>query len=536
MGDGSKIEADSGLTATVAAPCEDGVAAAVVALPDGAEAEAPASGGWRRDALDRLRALGAGGADILGRKVEQFSEFIGYTHFRRPPVQEPHGPPPQRRAPPAAAAPVAAAPAAPARPPADAALDIINAAIASTPAKGQVVLPGDVPALAELLAAPPPRGDLEVLDQLCACFGKDTRLSSNRLLLAVARNLATNFGRPGRLPMASRQAWQMLDPVLYVDECAGQLAAICNFILGWQKDSSEFLILEFAETQLVQYFFENLHPRHHGGLLLKVMQFKALSTQRLGFVRRIPARVEQIVKAMEPGPALEYIKDTLLLLEHLARPDGFPPIVSEATAAQAKVTALAAKFSPQVELRMAQPAEAPAAPPPVAAPPPPPAPAPQVVVAPPPPQPVAAVPPPPPPIEAPQLPPAPTAAPPQTLPVPTVPPRRLGQDQKTEAVLRVLRGESLEAVAASVGTRPQMLAQWQARFLEAGSAGLVRRRKDATVEQLRAKVTDLLAVIGNLSSDAGRKMPLALPSPSPQPQPQYIDVTPKEVRRSRRKR
>lgn len=478
-----------------------------------------------------LRAAGRRGSAFLDRSFTQFADFIGYTHFRRPTVKSATdgGAPPRPTStavesgerPGAASSPTQGV---------EATLAIVNAAIAATPPKGQVLLPSDMAALANLLSDPPTGGDLEVLDALGACFGKDPSQASNRLLLAVARNLSRTFGRQGRLPMACRQAWQMLDPVLFIEEFAGQLAAICNFVLGWQADNAEFLILEFAETQLIQHLFESQHPRQHGALLVKVMQFKALSGQRMGIIRRIPARVELAIRGLERPAAIDYVRDSLLLLDHLARPDGFPPIVAEATAAHAKLTALAtARFAPQPQLRMAEPGQpqAPAAAPaPVSAPAPQAAPAP-APAAPPPPQQVMVAPQPAPQQVAPapqpvaviqQVAPAPPPLPTPQMAVVVSGNRRLSQNQKTEAVLRVLRGEPLEVVAASVGTRPQVLAQWQSKFLEAGASALVRRRKnDPSVEQLKAKVTDLLAAIGELGIEVVQPAPyrpLALPAPS----------------------
>lgn len=67
--------------------------------------------------------------------------------------------------------------------------------------------------------------------------------------------------------------------------------------------------------------------------------------------------------------------------------------------------------------------------------------------------------------------------------------------KKRAAVLRLLRGESLETVSREVRVTAVRLARWRDDFIEAGSAGLVARPTTPVEIQLRkaqAKVGELM--------------------------------------------
>jgi transposase len=59
---------------------------------------------------------------------------------------------------------------------------------------------------------------------------------------------------------------------------------------------------------------------------------------------------------------------------------------------------------------------------------------------------------------------------------------RMSRQRKTAAVLRLLRGEDLEAVSRSLGVTAATLSEWRAAFLSAGEAALVT--KSASSEEL----------------------------------------------------
>ncbi len=66
--------------------------------------------------------------------------------------------------------------------------------------------------------------------------------------------------------------------------------------------------------------------------------------------------------------------------------------------------------------------------------------------------------------------------------------------RKTEAVLRILRGEALDALSRELGVTAATLAQWRDRFLAAGQAGVRSHPTDARevdVARLRAKIGEL---------------------------------------------
>ena len=71
---------------------------------------------------------------------------------------------------------------------------------------------------------------------------------------------------------------------------------------------------------------------------------------------------------------------------------------------------------------------------------------------------------------------------------------RWSSRRKTEVVLRILRGEALDALSRELGVTAATLAQWRERFLAAGQAGVRSRATDARDEdlaRLRAKIGEL---------------------------------------------
>jgi hypothetical protein len=74
-------------------------------------------------------------------------------------------------------------------------------------------------------------------------------------------------------------------------------------------------------------------------------------------------------------------------------------------------------------------------------------------------------------------------------------PERLWAERKAEAVVRVLKGESLETVSREIGVSVANLSEWRDAFLAAGTAGLRTRRTDPLEVELRdakAKIGDLM--------------------------------------------
>ena len=72
--------------------------------------------------------------------------------------------------------------------------------------------------------------------------------------------------------------------------------------------------------------------------------------------------------------------------------------------------------------------------------------------------------------------------------------RRMTAGRKRDAVLRLLRGESLEIVARELAVTAADLSGWRDAFLDAGSAGLQSRARDdrdETIDPLRTKVGEL---------------------------------------------
>jgi transposase-like protein len=66
--------------------------------------------------------------------------------------------------------------------------------------------------------------------------------------------------------------------------------------------------------------------------------------------------------------------------------------------------------------------------------------------------------------------------------------------RKAQAVLRLVRGESLERLSRELGVTAARLSQWRERFLASGEQGLVSREpdvRDEEIARLRAKVGEL---------------------------------------------
>jgi len=73
-------------------------------------------------------------------------------------------------------------------------------------------------------------------------------------------------------------------------------------------------------------------------------------------------------------------------------------------------------------------------------------------------------------------------------------PQRWSAKQKTEVVLRLLRGEDLESVSREIQVLVHELEDWRRVFLNSGSQGLKRTGRDPTERELirtRAKVGEL---------------------------------------------
>ena len=71
---------------------------------------------------------------------------------------------------------------------------------------------------------------------------------------------------------------------------------------------------------------------------------------------------------------------------------------------------------------------------------------------------------------------------------------RFSSRRKSEAVLRLLRGEELDALSRELGVTAATLSQWRERFLAAGRASLTSRPADECDEEihrLQAKVGEI---------------------------------------------
>src|SRR5262245_27790481 len=73
-------------------------------------------------------------------------------------------------------------------------------------------------------------------------------------------------------------------------------------------------------------------------------------------------------------------------------------------------------------------------------------------------------------------------------------PGRFSARRKTETILRLLRGESLDTLARELGVTAATLAQWREVFLGGGQTALKSRpadERDDEIQRLRAKVGEI---------------------------------------------
>ena len=74
---------------------------------------------------------------------------------------------------------------------------------------------------------------------------------------------------------------------------------------------------------------------------------------------------------------------------------------------------------------------------------------------------------------------------------------RFSAQRKTEAVLRLLRGEDLETLSRELGVTAATLCSWREAFLDGGKAALKSRPADDRDEQ----IARLQAKVGQLTMD-----------------------------------
>lgn len=72
---------------------------------------------------------------------------------------------------------------------------------------------------------------------------------------------------------------------------------------------------------------------------------------------------------------------------------------------------------------------------------------------------------------------------------------RFSSRKKTDAVLRVLRGEDLDLLSRELGVTAATLSEWRDQFLASGQAGLKSRAADGREDELAR----LKALVGDLT-------------------------------------
>lgn len=90
---------------------------------------------------------------------------------------------------------------------------------------------------------------------------------------------------------------------------------------------------------------------------------------------------------------------------------------------------------------------------------------------------------------------------------------RFSTRKKTEAVVRLLRGEDLDVLSRELGVTAAKLSEWREVFLAAGGASLKSREPDAKDEEiarLKAMVGEMTMRL-ELSREAVRRLKDGLP-------------------------
>lgn len=79
--------------------------------------------------------------------------------------------------------------------------------------------------------------------------------------------------------------------------------------------------------------------------------------------------------------------------------------------------------------------------------------------------------------------------------------RRWSAKRKREVVLRLLRGESLDALSRETGQPAGELSRWREEFLAGGVTALKRRTKDPKVAALEKEIKGAKRLVGDLMMD-----------------------------------
>jgi transposase-like protein len=79
--------------------------------------------------------------------------------------------------------------------------------------------------------------------------------------------------------------------------------------------------------------------------------------------------------------------------------------------------------------------------------------------------------------------------------------KRWSAKHKQEVVLRLLRGESLDALSRETRQPASVLSQWRDEFLEGGLAALKRRTDDPKIAALEQELKRAKRLVGDLMMD-----------------------------------
>ena len=98
-------------------------------------------------------------------------------------------------------------------------------------------------------------------------------------------------------------------------------------------------------------------------------------------------------------------------------------------------------------------------------------------------------------------------------------PGRFSVRRKTEAILRLLRGEPLDTLARELGVTAATVGHWREQFLTGGQAALTSRPaddRDEELQRLRAKVGEI-TMNNELLLERCQRLEATLPLPRRRP-------------------
>lgn len=194
-----------------------------------------------------------------------------------------------------------------------------------------------------------PEEDFKALDEVRRQWGRVDGSVRCLHLVRAALRLASWVGSPRSRPLAALAAWNLLDPSLMGDAAQACLSRIMDGLLAEQASSSDLVVLDPVEVELIGILYERLNPENPEDLvqMRRLMELKMLSVSRLGLLRRFPTRVKRLVKSGVPAAkASAWARAAAEHLDGLAQTAGWELLREAAATSRESCAALAERLAP----------------------------------------------------------------------------------------------------------------------------------------------------------------------------------------------